>query len=126
MKAGTWFLAAGLLVASTALAQDAYSVAPHAYRKQFENDVVRVTRVHYAPHEQLIEHSHPALPTIYIYLKDGGPVLFKHEHGESGAMAATRPPSQAGAYRIALGRNETHVVDNQSDLPSAPRSPTFG
>ena len=45
-------------------------------------------------------------------------MLFKHEHGESGAMAATRPATQAGAYRIALGRNETHVVDNQSDLPS--------
>ena len=33
-------------------------------------------------------------------------------------MAATRPATKAGAYRIALGRNETHVVDNQSDLPS--------
>ena len=118
MKAVIGLLAVGLLVACTGFAQDAYSVAPQAYQKQFENDLVRVTRVHYAPHEQLAEHSHPARPTIYIYLKDGGPVLFKHEHGESGAMAATRPATQAGAYRIALGRNETHVVDNQSDLPS--------
>lgn len=118
MKVAIGLLAAGVLVASTGFAQDAYSVAPQAYRKQFENDLVRVTRVHYAPHEQLTEHSHPARPTIYVYLKDGGPVLFKHEHGESGAMAATRPATQAGAYRIALGRNETHVVDNQSDLPS--------
>jgi hypothetical protein len=99
-------------------AQDAYVVAPNAYRKQFENDLVRVTRVHYAPHEQLAEHGHPARPTIYVYLQDGGPVLFKHEHGDSGAMAAIRPATKAGAYRIALGRNETHVVDNQSDLPS--------
>jgi hypothetical protein len=99
-------------------AQDPYAVAPQAYKKQFENDFVRVTRVHYAPHEQLTEHGHPRRPTIYIYLKDGGPVLFKHEHGDSGAMAAIRPATKAGAYRIALGRNETHVVDNQSDLPS--------
>jgi hypothetical protein len=118
MNVAIRLLAAGVLVASTGFAQDAYSVAPQAYRKQFENDLVQVTRVHYAPHEQLAEHSHPARPTIYVYLKDGGPVLFKHEHGESGAMAATRPATQAGAYRIALGRNETHVVDNQSDLPS--------
>jgi hypothetical protein len=118
MKAGISLLALGVLLASTAFAQDAYSVAPEAYRKQFENDLVRVTRVHYAPHEQLTEHSHPARPTIYIYLKDGGPVLFKHEHGESGAMAAVRPATRAGAYHIALGRNETHVVDNQSHLPS--------
>jgi hypothetical protein len=26
--------------------------------------------------------------------RDGGPVLFKHEHGESGAMAATRPATR--------------------------------
>ena len=107
---------AGSVVSS--YAQDPYAVAPHAYKKQFENEFVRVTRVHYAPHEQLTEHGHPARPTIYIYLTDGGPVLFKHEHGDSGAMAATRPATKAGAYRIALGRNETHVVDNQSDLPS--------
>jgi hypothetical protein len=44
--------------------------------------------------------------------------LFKHEHGDSDVMAATRPATKAGAYRMALGRNETHVVDNQSDLPS--------
>ena len=80
--------------------------------------MVRVTRVHYAPHEELAEHAHPARPTIYVYLKDGGPVLFKHEHGDSGAMAATRPATKAGAYRMALGRNETHIVDNQSDRPS--------
>jgi len=101
-----------------AVAQDPYAAAPQAYKKQFENEFVRVTRVHYAPHEQLTEHAHPARPSIYIYLKDGGPVLFKHEHGDSGAMAAVRPATKAGAYRIALGRNETHVVDNQSDVPS--------
>ena len=117
MKACLAFLVAAFLAAPS-VAQDPYSVAPQAYKKQFENEFVRVTRVHYAPHEQLTEHGHPARPTVYIYLKDGGPVLFKHEHGDSGGMAATRPATKAGAYRIALGRNETHIVDNQSDLPS--------
>jgi hypothetical protein len=109
-----------LLVGSavSSYAQDPSVAFPQAYTKQFENDFVRVTRVHYAPHEQLTEHGHPGRPTIYVYLRDGGPVLFKHEHGVSGAMAAIRPATKAGAYRIALGRDETHIVENQSDLPS--------
>ncbi len=113
-------LALALLVgcAASSYAQDPYAAFPQAYTKQFENDVVRVTRVHYAPHEQLAEHNHPGRPTIYVYLGNGGPVLFKHEHGVSGTMAATRPATQAGSYRIALGRDETHIVDNTSDLPS--------
>jgi hypothetical protein len=104
--------------AAPSFAQDPYAVAPQAYQRQFENEFVRVTRVHYAPHEHLAEHGHPGRPTVYVYLADGGPVLFKHEHGDSGAMAAIRPATKAGSYRIALGRNETHVVENQSDLPN--------
>lgn len=107
-----------LSFATGAFAQDPYVVAPEAYQKQFENAWVRVTRVHYAPNETIAEHEHPSRPTIYIYLKDGGPVLFKHEHGESGDYAATRAATKAGAYRMAAGRTETHVVQNRSDLPS--------
>ena len=79
-----------LFMSTHVVAQDAYSLAPQAYKKQLENDWVRVTKVHYALHEQIAEHGHPVRPTIYIYLKDGGPVLFKHQHGISGSMAATR------------------------------------
>ena len=46
------------------------------------------------------------------------PVLFKHEHGDSGAMAATGAATTAGSYRLALGRNETHIVESCSDLSS--------
>jgi hypothetical protein len=101
-----------------ALAQDPQTVAPQAYRTQLENDWVRVTRVHYAPHETIAEHEHPARPAIYVYLNDGGPVLFKHEHGESGDFAATRATTKTGAYRLAAGRKETHIVENRSALPS--------
>jgi hypothetical protein len=117
MKTSVLFFVAAF-VAAPCIAQDPYAVAPQAYRKQLENELVRVTRVHYAPHEQLTEHAHPGRPTIYVYLEDGGPVLFKHEHGDSGDKAAIRPAIKAGSYRIALGRNETHVVENQSDVPS--------
>ena len=81
--------------ATGAFAQNPYVIAPQAYEKQFENAWVRVTRVHYAPNETIAEHEHPSRPTIYIYLRDGGPVLFKHEHGESGDYAATRAATKA-------------------------------
>lgn len=110
------FVALLLLPAATANGQDPYAVAPQAYQKQFENETVRVTRVHYAPNEAIGEHEHPARPTIFIYLNDGGPVRFKHQHGESGDYAATRPATRAGAYRLAAGRAETHVVENSSAL----------
>ena len=105
------FVALLSLPAAIASGQDPYAVAPQAYQKQFENDSVRVTRVHYAPNEAIGEHEHPARPTIFIYLNDGGAVRFKHQHGESGDYAATRPATRAGAYRLAAGRSETHVVD---------------
>ena len=110
-----------LLLASavaTVNGQDPYTVAPQAYRKQFENDRVRVTRVHYGPNETIAEHAHPGRPSMFIYLNDGGPVAFRHQHGESGTYAATRPATKAGAYRLAAGRDETHIVENKSDLPS--------
>jgi hypothetical protein len=44
--------------------------------------------------------------------------MFRHQHGESGDYAATRAATKAGGYRLASGRNETHVVENASDLPS--------
>jgi hypothetical protein len=112
-------LASALLACSTATsAQLGADVASKAYRLQFENTWVKVTRVHYEPRERLPEHQHPGGPNIYVYLNDGGPVLFKHEHGDSGEMAAVRPPTKARAYRLAAARQETHIVENRSDLPS--------
>src|SRR5690242_15543681 len=70
-----------LIISGLALnspAQDPFVVAPQAYKLQFENDWVRVVRVHYAPFEKLPAHDHPKGRTIFIYLNDGGPVRFKH------------------------------------------------
>ena len=99
-------------------ARETHRERPDAYVKQFENDRVRVTRVRYAPNTTLAEHAHPALPSVFLYLNDGPAIAFKHEHGDSGTYAATRPPTKAGAYRLAAGRSETHVVENSSDSAS--------
>ena len=97
-------------------AQDPITTLPESYSKQFENEWVKVVRVRYAPHAKLPAHAHNALPAAYVYLNDGGPVLFKHIGTSYGA--ATRPPTKAGGFRIFRGLEEIHEVENMSELPS--------
>ena len=101
-----------------ASAQDPFEVAPQAYKLQLENEWVRVVRVHYAPLEKIPAHDHPKGQTIFVYLNDGGPVLFQHVEGVSGNYPATRPPTKAGAYRLAGVQPENHIVENKADVPS--------
>lgn len=106
-----------LVLSGTALtAQDPVTVLPDSYSNQFENEWVRVVRVRYAPHAKLPAHAHNALPAAYVYLNDGGPVLFKHVGTSYGA--ATRPATKAGSFRVFRGINEIHEVENTSALPS--------
>src|SRR5882724_3836744 len=106
------------VLAFNALAQDPFAVAPQAYKLQFENDWVRVVRVHYAPFEKIPAHDHPKGRTIFIYLNDGGPVRFNHVEGFSGNISATRPATKAGAFRLAGVQAENHEVENLSGIPS--------
>jgi hypothetical protein len=111
-------LAAVLLMASVApVAQDAIATLPDNYTLQFENEWVKVTRVHYPPHAKLPAHAHTALASAYVYLNDSGPVIFRHVGGESGAI--TRAPTKAGSFRVFRAvPDEIHEVDNTSALPS--------
>lgn len=99
-----------------ALAQDPTKVAPGAYKTEFENEYVRVQRVHYAPHVKLPEHDHTAFGTAYVYLNDAGPVVFKHVGLAYGAV--TRAAVKAGSFRLYKGVKETHAVENLSDTAS--------
>lgn len=99
-------------------AQDPFVIAPKAYKLAFENDWVRVVRVHYAPNEKLPAHDHPKRQTMFVYLNDGGPVRFKHVAGDSGSFPVTRPATKAGAFRLAHSVSENHIVENLSELPS--------
>ncbi len=104
------------ILAGTSLAQDPFKVAPQAYKLQFENEWVKITRVRYAPKEKLPAHEHTKTATAYVYLNDSGPVVFKHIDKSYGAV--TRPPTKAGSFRLYRGLQELHEVENQSDLPS--------
>jgi hypothetical protein len=109
-------LATVLLLAASALAQDPVKVAPQAYKLDFENDWVKVLRVHYAAKEKIPEHDHPATAAAFVYLNDGGPVIFRHVGLSYGAI--TRPATKARGFRLWYAVKETHEVENTGDTPS--------
>jgi hypothetical protein len=104
------------LFPAAALGQDPLKSLPHAYKLDFENEWVKVVRVHYAPNEKLPAHDHTPTASAYVYLNDGGPVVFNHIDKDYGAV--TRPATKAGSFRIYRGLQEHHEVENKSDLPS--------
>ena len=88
-------LLCGLAATTAASAQDPLKVAPRAYRLQFENEWVKVTRVHYGPREKVPVHDHSRWPAAYVYLNDAGPVIFRHVGWDHPVL--TRPPTRAGS-----------------------------
>lgn len=105
-----------LLFVAGVSGQDPLKVAPQAYKLEFENEWVKVTRVHYAAHSTIPEHDHTQTGAAYVYLNDSGPVIFKHIGLSYGAV--TRPATKAGSVRLYQAVKETHVVENPSDTPS--------
>jgi hypothetical protein len=97
-------------------AQEAETTLPEAYRLQFENEWVKVVRVHYAPHVKLPSHAHTKLASAYVYLSDAGPVVFRHVGAEYGSV--TRPPVKTGTFRLFRAVGEMHEVENTSSLAS--------
>ena len=107
-----------LLLAASAplLAQDAATSLPDHYRVVFENEWVKVTRVHYPPHAKLPPHAHTTLASAYVYLNDSDPVIFRHV-GPNGTV--TRKPTTAGGVRLFRAvPDETHEVENTGARPS--------
>jgi len=109
-------LTAVILSMTQMQAQDPLKTLPQAYKLQFENEWVKVSRVHYAPHEKLPPHQHTLSASAYVYLNDSGPVVFKHLDLPYGAV--TRQPTKDGTFRLYQGLKEIHEVENLSDLPS--------
>lgn len=104
------------VLAQILLLAPAQEAPPSAYRPEFENARVRVTRVRYAPHEKIASHDHPENATDYIYLRDSGPVRFIHTAEEP--FTLVRPPVKAGGFRITRGAKETHSVESLSGVPT--------
>jgi hypothetical protein len=100
----------------TVSAQDPLKVAPQAYKLEFENEWVMVTRVHYGPYEKIPEHYHTERSSAYVYLNDGGPIIFKHVNLPYADV--TRKETKAGSFRLYKGLKEIHAVQNPTDIPS--------
>lgn len=96
--------------------QDTNAATPEAYKREFENDRVRVTRVHYKAREIIETHDHPKLPTVYVYLSDSGPIQFIHTGEEKFTMV--RPAVKTGGFRLGRPTIETHKVESLSDQAS--------
>jgi hypothetical protein len=111
-------ITAGLIATMTALglAQETSATLARAYQPVFENDWVKVERVHYAPRVKLPNHAHTEFAAAYVYLTDSGPIVFRHVGASYGA--ATRPPVKAGTFRLYRAVKEMHEVENMSDLAS--------
>lgn len=111
-----WALSILCVLTTQSFAQDPSKTLPENYKLQFENEWVKVTRVHYGPHEKLPSHRHTQTASAYVYLNDSGPVVFKHIGLEYGAV--TRAATKAGSFRLYRGLTEMHEVENLSELPS--------
>jgi hypothetical protein len=97
----------------SAFAQDPFIAAKRHYKLEFENDWVQVSRVSYGPHETAPVHDHPAVPTVYVYITDGGPIRFLHD--KIGVIE--RPAVKAGQIRFARPNIERHTVEYLGDAP---------
>ena len=105
-----------IVVSAVPAAQEAIKVLPDSYKLQFENEYVRVTRVHYEPQAKLPAHTHTPLASAYVYLSDSGPVVFKHVGADYGAV--TRRPVVARSFRVYPGVDEIHEVENLGTIAS--------
>src|SRR4030095_5033673 len=79
--------------------QDPTQSLPDSSKVQFENDYVRVVRVHYDAGAKLPEHTHPGGTTVYVYLNDSEGVVFSHIGGRN--RAVTPPAVTAAGHRTA-------------------------
>ena len=60
------FIAFFALAAQAAFAQDPVQVDAKHYKVMFENDQVRVLKIHYNPKEKSVMHEHPASVVVFL------------------------------------------------------------
>ena len=116
MKLVSWsaVLAAVLMGASAARAQDPVKVDPKHYSVAFENDAVRVLHIHYAPGEKSVMHFHP--DSVIVFMEDQKAKM-THPDGTSEEVSGKKGDavfSPAGAHlpeNIGSGPIEVILVE---------------
>ena len=113
----SWLAVAAIALGAAGVsAQDPTKSLPDSYSVVLENDYVLVVRAHYDAGAKLVEHTHPAGTTAYVYLNDSEGVVFQHSGNNT--RSVTRPAVKAGAIRIAAGEEEHHTAENTSSTAS--------
>ena len=78
--------------AAVTRAQDPVKVDPKHYKVEFENDEVRVLRIHYAPGEKSVMHTHPDSVAVFL---DDQTAKFTYPDGKT-----EEAPAKAGAAKF--------------------------
>jgi len=104
-----WILliAVALFAGTAVKAQDPAKVDPKHYKVEFENDQVRVLRVHYGPHEKSVMHSHPDSVAVFLTDAQG---KFTFSDGKSSDVN-----SKAGDVQWSTATK--HLPEDTSDKP---------
>ena len=89
------------------MAQDPVKVDPQHHTVVFENEQVRVLRVHYEPNEKSVMHSHPN--AVVIFLSDAD------RKSTTPDGKSVERYGKAGETKWAPA--ETHMPENISDKP---------
>ena len=100
-------VAGWMLAASVARAEDPVKVDPKHYKVEFENDTVRVLRIHYGPGEKSVMHSHPN--AIAVFLTDSNNKM-TFPDGKS-AMSTVK------AGQVQMTPAGDHLPENTGDKP---------
>ncbi|HWY71552.1 MAG TPA: hypothetical protein VNX88_22990 [Terriglobales bacterium] len=94
--------------------QDATVVAPGNYKVELENDLVRVVRVTYAPHEKSQMHEHYGNAVVIVVLQGGG----RMRQANADGTIVEGKPEKAGAVRFVPARASfKHASENVTDYP---------
>lgn len=95
------------LTAASAFAQDPVKVDPKHYKVLFENDRVRVLKIHYGAHEKSVMHSHP--DAVVTFLTD--------ERGKFTMPDGTSQERSGKPGDTMWTPAETHLPENLGDTP---------
>ena len=94
--------------------QDATVAAAKNYKVELENDLVRVVRVTYGPHEKSPLHEHQGNAVVIVILKGGGRM---HQVNSDGTTLEGKT-ELAGAVRFVPARSPfKHASENVTDYP---------
>lgn len=87
-----------LFAGSVTRAADPVKVDPQHYKVEFENESVRILRIHYGPGEKSVMHDHPAAVAIYLTDAESRMTTPDGKSVDSKGKAGTVMETPAGAH----------------------------